>query len=189
MAQKRFTTNLLHACGCGSQTVAMHQSAMPESRVRSDFRFTRFHASTRPPLRLAGRLERQRLDVVDDLPNLLLGKRALGARRGRTAGRHRRAGDAGRHPPEQIDRPATAAIHAVAQIARDRVARRQHVRDQLLPLARLRAGRVKFRFGRRALFAVELGESLLQVSDRLDQSSVSSMNSLFALLQSSKSVC
>ena len=47
-------------------------------------------------LRLAGRLERQRVDVFDDLPDFLLRQRALGARRRGTAGGHRRAGDAGR---------------------------------------------------------------------------------------------
>ena len=100
------------------------------SRNSPPYRFSRTHRLRihRPfLLRLAGRLERQRLDVIDDLPNFLLRERALGALSGGAAGGHRRAAQC---------RPRSARRH------RSAAGRRETMPSRKLRGIALRGGKI-----------------------------------------------
>ena len=176
-AQKRFTTN--------STSIASLRSRLLDPYSHPTPTFTHRFRIDRPLLRLAGRLERQRLDVVDNLPNFLLRQRALRALRRGTAGRHRRAGDAGRDAPEQIDRPPAAAVTCLrASCAGSRCAAAASDAINSLSL-------VVFLLAPRDLLlqlfdvvALRLGQILLSaIRSASTLSFVALMNSLFALLQ------
>ena len=75
MAQKRFTTiSTIADRETADLQIAVARSAIRNPPSRNSSTTHQFTASvfTGRFLRLAGRLERQRLDVVDDLPDFLL---------------------------------------------------------------------------------------------------------------------